>query len=247
MPSEPRGPSPVATAMAVLRCFSPDRPVLGVVEIAEEIGLHKSSVSRMMSTLEAEDLVEQDPISKKYRLGLGLLSVAGSLLAHLDVRRAAVPVLTALSAETGETSSLMLWDGNASVTVEQVPSSHPVKHSSELGTRYSTVESSSVRIFLATMDEAERRAFLKRNSGAQMYSRLAAGDVDGTAANIGQTTADEIGISAGVHDHRGNLIAAILISAPRYRVDDERVKTLRDACRAAAASLTQRLGGTPGV
>ena len=81
-----------------------------------------------MGTLEAEGLVEQDPLSKKYRLSLGLLSVAGSLLSHLDVRRAALPILTDLTAATQETSSLMLWDGHAAVSVEQVPSPLPIKH-----------------------------------------------------------------------------------------------------------------------
>ncbi|MBO1754563.1 IclR family transcriptional regulator [Allobranchiibius sp. CTAmp26] len=244
MTTPPRGSSPIATAMAILRCFRPGRPVLGVVEIAEEIGLHKSSVSRMMGTLEAENLVEQDALSKKYRLGLGLLSVTGSLLAHLDVRRAALPVLTALSASIGETSSLVLWDGQGAVTVEQVPSAHPVKHSAELGTRYETAENSSVRIFLAALTPVTRAEFLARFPGsAERYEWLSRLDRDGTCVNLGDTMPDEVGIATGVHDHRGDVIAAILISAPRYRVDTEQLTSLQDASRAAAADLTRSLGG----
>lgn len=243
MPTPPRSSSPIATAMAVLRCFSPDRLTLGVVEIAEEIGMNKSSVSRMLTTLEAEELVERDPATKKYRLGLGLLSVAGALLTQLDVRRAAQPVLTRLTADTGETSSLMLWDGSAAVTIEQVPSAHPIKHSAELGTRYATVASSSVRVFVAAMSEPERGLALANAVDGSSYAALVADDRDDVAVNLGQTLADEVGIAAGVHDHRDELVAAVLISAPRYRVDADRTQELRDACRNAAHDLTTRLGG----
>jgi len=232
--------------MAMLRCFSPEHPVLGVVEIAEEIGLHKSSVSRMMTTLEAEDLVEQDPLSKKYRLGLGLLSVAGSLLANLDVRRAALPVLTELTASTHETSSLVLWDGFAAVIVEQVPSANPIKHATELGTRYSRVEDASVRVRLATLSDAEREEFFTATPHSRAtYRRLVTTDRDGIAVNNGDTTPDEVGIAAVVRDHRSRLIAAILLAVPAYRVDDERLALLCRECRSAADDLTRALGGTP--
>lgn len=243
MPQPPRSSSAIATAMAVLRCFSPDRLTLGVVEIAEEIGLNKSSVSRMLTTLEAEELVERDPATKKYRLGLGLLSVAGALLTQLDVRRAAQPILIRLTEETGETSSLMLWDGTAAVTIEQVPSPHPVKHSAELGTRYSTPASASVRVFLAAMTQHEREQILTAGAPSTHYSELVAKDIDGVAINLGQTLVDEVGIAAGVHDHRDEVVAAILISAPRYRIDNNRAEELRQACSSAAHDLTVRLGG----
>lgn len=246
MTTTPRGTSPVATAMAVLRCFSPEHPVLGVVEIAEEVGLHKSSVSRMMTTLEAEDLVEQDPLSKKYRLGLGLLSVAGSLLANLDVRRAALPVLTELTASTGETSSLVLWDDFAAVIVEQVPSANPIKHATELGTRYRRVEDASVRVRLATLSDTERDEFFATAPHSRAsYRRLRKNDRDGIAVNNRDTTPDEVGIAAAVHDHRGRLIAAVLLAVPAYRVDGERLEQLCARCGNAADALTKALGGAP--
>lgn len=245
MPTPPRSSSPIATAMAVLRCFSPDRPLLGVVEIAGEIGMNKSSASRTLATLEAEELVERDPTTKKYRLGLGLLSVAGALLAQLDVRRAVAPVLAELTRKTGETSSLMLWDGSGAVTVEQVSSANPIKHSAELGTRYATVASSSMRIFLAAMNAADRKAALNAVADGASYEQFAADDRDGVAVNLGQTVPDEVGLSAGAYDHRGELVAAVLISAPHYRVDEMRAEQLRAACREAADDLTDRLGGRP--
>lgn len=249
MPAEPhsavRPNSPVATAMAVLRCFDADRPVLGVVEIADIVGLHKSTVSRILVTLEREELVEQDPVSKKYRLSLGLLRVAGSLLAHLDVRRVALPVLTEAAAESGESASLLLWDHDAPVVVEQVPSSHTIKHATDLGTRYGTVESSSARVFLREMDE-RRRAECLSLMGSSTEHLLSASRADHPdyTVNNGLTVPDEVGVSAPVHDHRQQLIAAVLLAAPRYRVDADRLAEMGRVCTQAASRITSRIGGT---
>ncbi|ATG51218.1 ArsR family transcriptional regulator [Brachybacterium vulturis] len=241
-----RSGSPVATAMAILRCFTAQHPVLGVVDIAEQVGLHKSSVSRMLPTLEAEGLVERDPYSQKYRLSLGLLHIAGSLLSDLDIRRAAAPVLAEVTEATGETSSLLLWDGEAAVTVEQVPSKRAVKHAVELGTRYQTLASSSVRILVRELAAGDRAALLERlNTSEEALAELSREDDERTTVNDGLTVPDEVGVAAAVRDHRGLLVGAMMIAAPRYRVDATRRAELRTACADAAAATTSRLGGVP--
>ena len=89
----------------VLRSFSVDEPALGVTEIARRVDLHKSTVSRLLNQLEQLDLVLRDPESGRFRLGLGLIGIAGPLLANLDVRRVAYPSLERLTERTGETSA----------------------------------------------------------------------------------------------------------------------------------------------
>ncbi|WP_347041909.1 IclR family transcriptional regulator, partial [Brachybacterium nesterenkovii] len=131
-----RGGSVIANVFEVLRCFTSDAPDQGVTEIARRVGLHKSSVSRILSTLEAEGIVERDEQTRRYRLGLGLIGIAAPLLASLDVRRIAVPELVALRDRTGETAALTVWDGQESVSVEQVASKRNVKQTSALGSRY---------------------------------------------------------------------------------------------------------------
>ena len=74
--TEPRTPHVLAVrhAIEMLRCLASDTPLLGVSEIASVVGMHKSSVSRMVATLEEDGLVERDPASKRIRLGAGLLA-----------------------------------------------------------------------------------------------------------------------------------------------------------------------------
>src|SRR5512132_3005425 len=85
--TDAKGASVVVNAIAVLRSFTADEPLLGVTEIANRVGLHKSTVSRILATFEQEGLVERDPDTRRFRLGLGLIAVAGPLLAELEERR----------------------------------------------------------------------------------------------------------------------------------------------------------------
>ena len=150
-----RGASVIVNVLRIIRCFTVEQPQQGVTEIAEKVGLHKSSVSRILATLEQERVVQRDAETRRYRLGLGLIAVAGPLLAELDVRRVALEDLTELAELTGETSALAVWNGEASVTVEQVPSRHQIKHTSVLGSHYRTALSSTVQVLLAALDPGE--------------------------------------------------------------------------------------------
>lgn len=251
-PVASRATSAIGNALQVLRCFTVDEPLQGVTEIAAKVGLHKSSISRILATLEELDVIERDPPSRKFRLGLGLLSVAGPLLADLDPRRVSLPVLRELSATTRETTALMVWTGAEAVTVEQVASPQQVKHTTELGARYGTVLSASVQAFLAEMPAEEVRRFLER--GAPILPERGASDIEarldllqqarerGYAVNFGETSPEEVGIAAPVWDHRGAVVAAVLVAAIFYRVDRGRVPELGAACAAAAAQVSARLG-----
>jgi IclR family acetate operon transcriptional repressor len=219
-----RGASVIENTVSILRCFAPDRQELGVTEIAPRVGLHKSTVSRILASLEQEGIVEQVP-SKRYRLGLGIIAIAGPLLADLDVRRAAYPTLQALTRATAETSALMVWNGAEAITVEQIPSPQPVKHTSTLGSRYRTEGSASVKVFLEAEDGEVR------TNGVDY------------ALNDAETSPNEVGIAAPVRDHRGEVVAAVLIAAPKFRTDAERVAELGEHCVQAARLISQRLGG----
>lgn len=248
-----RGMSVLKNGLAVLRAFSVEEPLLGVSEIASRVALHKSTVSRILATLELENLVERDSATRRFRLGLGVIAMAGPLLADLDVRRVAYPILHDLSRRTGETAALMVWDGGEAVCVEQVPSSHQVKHTTPLGTRYNTAASSSVQAFLARLDPFVVRSFLMKGTidlpglteaALEAYLvRLREVAEQGFAVNYGETSLEEVGVAAPVSDHRGEPVAAVLLSAPRFRVSTEQLSTFAEAVTTAAQNVTSRLGG----
>ncbi|GAA4763700.1 IclR family transcriptional regulator [Citricoccus nitrophenolicus] len=243
--------------LSVLEAFSATtRPLLGVTEISEIVGLHKSTVSRMLTGLTEAGYVQRDLDSGRYRLGLGMIGLAGPLLSELDVRRAALPHLEELTQSTGETSALAVWNGAAAIVVEQVASPHQVKHSATIGTRYARFASSSVRVFLAELPAAEVDRLLREGAVERegysgpgddpVFRHLDIVREAGEAVNDGETTFEEYGVSVPVRDYRGKVVGCITVSAPRSRVQYRGSQdNLTAAVRRAAAAVCARLGGVP--
>lgn len=237
-------------AFAVLRCFSTAEPLLGVTEIASQVGLHKSTVSRILANLEDLDIVAQDPHSRKYRLGSGLIFLVSPLLAEFDTRKVAAPVLAELAAETEETCSLMAWENLESVCVEQIESPLRIKHTSPLGARYNSGYSASIQVFLADAPEDRVRSLVERqeivlpadadvDEYLEMLARVRA---QGFAVNDGMTQPDESGIAVPIASGRSPHPFCLLLSAPRYRVGD-RLPELIDHCVQAGRLITAQLHG----
>ena len=243
--------------LTVLEAFSvAKRSLLGVTEISELVGLHKSTVSRMLSGLDEAGYVQRDEETGRYRLGLGMIGLAGPLLAELSVRRAALPHLEELTQATGETAAIAVWNGSNAIVVEQTASTHQVKHSAAIGTRYNKFASSSVRVFLAELPPEEtdrlladrtvlREGYLGLEDPA--HEQLVGVRDDGFAVNDGETTYEEYGVSAPVRDYRGEVVGCITASAPRSRVQHLQSQSiLREAVLEAAARVSTRLGSLPG-
>lgn len=238
--------------LAVLQAFTIEAPALGVTQIAAKVGLHKSTVSRILSGLAEAGFVEREPESARYRLGLGVIALSAPLLAELDVRRAALPYLEDLMERTAETAAISVWNGTEAVVVEQVASPHQVKHSASIGTRYPKFESSSVRVFLAELPPDHVEQLLQSGRIPRGGSRELAGPVSpqlarireqGYAVNDGLTTEEEFGVSAPVRDFRGFVVGCITLSAPRSRVHrSKNQQALIDAVRQAAEKVSARLG-----
>jgi len=244
-----RGPLlSVVNSIRVLEAFTVVEPSLGVNEIARRVDLHKSTVSRILGTLHDADLVERDEASGRFQLGIGVIGLAGPLLAHLDVRRIAYPALEALTEATGETAALCLWSGHESIVVEQVPSPRQVKHTTPLGTRFAKSASASVKVFLAEQSEAEVARLLRQGlvestplGSDELRERLAQISKAGYAVNDGETDPEELSISAPVYDHRNSVVAAVLLSAPRSRMSsfllDDHIQRVREMAERISARL----------
>ncbi|HXF01997.1 MAG TPA: IclR family transcriptional regulator C-terminal domain-containing protein, partial [Arthrobacter sp.] len=155
---------------------------------------------------------------------------------------------------TGETSALMVWNGNQAVCVEQIASPQQVKHTTPLGTRYNTALSSSVQIFLAQTDAPTVRSMIAEGSILLTDSdpdaldayvvRLKSVASEGVAINYCETFPEEVGVAAPVFDHRGDLAACVMLAAPRFRISQEVLNTISEACRNAARKVTVRMGGS---
>ena len=112
----------------------------GVTEVAKELEVNKSTVYRLLTTLRDRGLVEQDAATEKYRLGFGLITLASSVTADLDVARCSRPVCDRLAEQTRETVTVAVLEGDDAVILYQSNS----RSSAVSSTSSSSVKSSSL-------------------------------------------------------------------------------------------------------
>src|ERR1700744_799569 len=106
--------------LAILGTFSPDRPALGISELAQRLGLTRSTTHRYVATLARLGYLEQDPATRKYRLGIRVLDLGFTVLGSLELREIAGPHLQRLSAATGLTANLAIRDDTDVILIDRI-------------------------------------------------------------------------------------------------------------------------------
>ncbi|MFC1879617.1 IclR family transcriptional regulator [Chloroflexota bacterium] len=215
----------VLRAVSLLRCFSIEAPELSVTELSGILDVHKSTVSRLLATLAKEGLVDRDPDSSKYRLGLGLLELAGLVLLHADLRQIARPFLRQLSESTQETVNLAILDGGMSFNLEQAVSyDRRVIGIGWLGRRAPLHVSSTGKVMLAYLPKKQLQSILEIQLAR--FTEYSITDVDilrielqgvrerGYAIGSQELEIGMNAVAAPVRDHIGEVIAAVSVTAP---------------------------------
>src|SRR5690625_1188624 len=134
--NEPQRLSSVTNALRILKSFSTFEPSKRVTDLAESLGLAKSTVSRLLATLASEGFVFKDQKSNEYQLGLSVLTLGGILTNNLDIHKEAAPVLNKLVNNTGETAHLAIIDGIDTIYIHKEECNHPVRILYHLYRRY---------------------------------------------------------------------------------------------------------------
>ena len=123
----------VERAFDILNLFDGRSPELGMTEIARALGLHKSTVASLIYTLEARGYLNQNPVTRKYRLGLKLVERASIVLSHVEIRQVALPHLQVLRDEFDESVNLAVLDGAYVVYVERLVGTRALGVRTEVG------------------------------------------------------------------------------------------------------------------
>lgn len=240
----------VARALALLDALAADPDGLGVNALARRIGVHPSTASRLLTTLEAEALVERRPAGG-YRLGLRLVALADAVLARLDVRDLARPHLRRLVDETGESATLSVPAGSAAVTVDFVPAESSVVSMARLGRPSLAHATATGKVMLAfgTPGAAPEAGSLRRFTDRTIVDPDAlAAEVDvvreqGWGEAVGEREPDLNALAAPVHGRAGELAAIVGLQGPAARLTAQRRRRALPALLAVAGALSRVLGG----
>ena len=245
----------VDRAAALLLALGESHGEAGVTELARRLGLHKSTASRLLATLEKRGLVEQDEESGKYRLGLVVIRLAERAERTLDLRSIAMPELERLARATRETTGLGVLDGDKMLTVAQSDGPNLVVMGDWTGRGVPLHSVAAGKVLLASMPEREIMRLVRRGldrftdrtiTGLEpLLEELARVRRRGYATAFGEYEAGLNAIAAPVYDARGNITAALDVWGPSFRLTPPRVPELVQQVRESAAAVSVRLGGTP--
>ena len=241
----------VGRAITVMELLS-RRGWTGVTELARELEINKSTAYRLLTTLRDRGLVEQDAATEKYRLGFGLVMLASSVTADLDVARCSRPVCDRLAEQSRETVTVAVLEGDDAVVLYQSNS-----RSSALSVNWSGMHTplhatAAGKIFLHYMPEDQRRRILKRP--LQSYTENTIADLKALREDVRRDhdrdywyTIEELevglnAIAAPVRCADGVVVAAVSVSGPAFRLPPESFPEIGELCVQAADEISRCLG-----
>jgi IclR family transcriptional regulator, acetate operon repressor len=225
---------------------------LGVTELSRRLEVHKSTAFRLCATLLERGLVEQNPLTEKYRLGYGLVRLAGAVKAELDLSRAARPVLQGLAERSGETVNLAVLQGDEVINIDQITAPHLVVTVNWIGKQTPLHCTSNGKVLLAFLPEARRErilaAPLRRFTPRTITDRrtlerqLKRVEEEGFAFTLEELELGLNAVAAPVRSADLRVSAAVSLSGPSYRVSPQRLPELGEMVREAGQSISRRLG-----
>jgi len=239
--------------IAILDCFTLDKPTLGVREVARETSLSSSTAGRIMVSMKEQGILNQDPETQLYMMGSKVLAWAGIYTVTSDVRAVALPVMVRLQEMTRETISLYVLEGNERVCVERFESPETVRIVARVGRRIPLYAGSAGKVFLAFMPEERREAILGEvelkamtertiTDRDQLRKNLQKIREQGYATSTGEWIIDAAGTAAPIFNLHGNVIAAISISGPASRFDRSKMKEMAQLLLKETRAISQELG-----
>jgi IclR family pca regulon transcriptional regulator len=254
---EPRYSQSLERGLAILGCFTPSRPVLGIADIADELGMSRSTTHRYVITLVALDYLEQGA-SRKYRLGLRVTDLGMSALNSMGLREHARPYLEELRQRTSYTTCISVLDGTEILCVDLARSFRrgltEAERRLEPGSRMPAHATSIGKLLIAFLPEDEQRDVLaalkptkvgpntittKRNLRDELEQVREAG----FAVNDEELQPELLAVAAPVRNASREVVAGVNIAARSSMISlEELVDALSPHLVSTADRISARLG-----
>jgi DNA-binding IclR family transcriptional regulator len=224
----------------------------GVTQIAAELDVHKSTASRLIAVLESRGYVEQVSGRGKYRLGFAIARLARAASGHLDLSRLSQDVCDGLTDALGETTNVAILDQDRIVNVVEAIGPGEITLRTWVGQNCPAHATSSGKVLLAGLDPADVGARLADPLPsftpntvvrlADLMAELATVRERGWAVVTEELEVGLNAVAAPVRDADGQVVAALSVSGPAYRLGEDRLDEVAKQTTAAAEAVSRRLG-----
>ncbi len=247
--------SSVANSLRLIKAFSEDEYEIGISDLAKRLGLAKSTVHRLASTLLEEGMLEQNPADGKYHPGLALFELGAMVRRKMDFTMEARPFLRTLMEKTGETVHLGILDRDSILYIITHESKQALRMGSKVGTRVPVHSTAVGKTLLAFQPEEEIDRIIARGLPAStpntivdakaLRRELAAVRARSYAVDDEESEIGLRSIAAPIRIYSGSVVAAISIAGPVHRMAKKSLLGWSRELVDAADAVSQRLGWQP--
>lgn len=244
--------SSVKNALKILRSFTASNPVRRVSDLAEEIGVSKSTVSRLISTLVSEDFLAPDTDTAGYRLGYSVLTLGGALTSTNELYREVAPVLNDIVLQTGESAHVAVLEGQDVIYLNKNTGPYYSNILTSVGAHNAAYAASSGKVMLSESDpEVIDQIFAE---GVKAYTEHTITNPikfkkeldkvrrQGYAMSIEEITKNNYSIAVPVRDMSGKIACAITVVGPLSRINKGKLEQFIKIMKEAALDASERLG-----
>jgi len=239
--------------LGILEIVAKNGTGVTMAEVSREIGLHTSTTFHLIRTLAALGYLVQDEGTKQYHLGSKVFHLAASAWTEVQLFKIAKPFLVDMAQHTGETSHLAILERGEVIVIDKVDGSGPVRLTERVGYPRPAHCTAIGKALLANLPEAEMKAFLEAGefrpstpktitAGPILEQELARVRAQGYAVDDEEFAQGIRCLAAPVRNFTGQVVAAVGISGPVWRVSLDRVAQLTEFVKSIGHRLSQQLG-----
>jgi DNA-binding IclR family transcriptional regulator len=240
----------VERALDILLCFTHEEPTRSLTQIAESIHMSKTTVHRLLATLENKRFITRDKATGLYRLGFRFIEMASLVLQDVELHRWAKPYLQRLSAEYGETVDLSILDGAHVIYLDVIESPQRVKLAAAVGQRLPALYTASGKALLAYLPEDLAKKIIGENLSegskntplSEIFAELR------TTAERGYSIAEQEyedainAVAAPIFGEDRQPLASIAIVGPSFRLTRDRLPAMGESLRQMTQTISSEIG-----
>jgi IclR family transcriptional regulator, KDG regulon repressor len=247
------GVQSLSRAFAILEAVARHREGIGLAELSKLVGLHNSTTFHLAKTMVSLGYIRQERDSKRYRVGRPLFALAASALDEIEMVNVATPIMEELSRQTGESSHFAVRMGDAVVVIARTSGPGAFQLTDRVGVVRPAHCTALGKIILAALRPDQLKRFLERveltpstkksiTEPAVLLREIAEIRRSAVAFDDGEFNPEVRCVAVPVYNFTGDVVGALGVSGPIWRMTDQMLQVRARAVKAAAGQLSAEFG-----
>ena len=243
----------IKRAIQILNSFTIKEKELGVTELSKKLMLHKSTIHRILITLEDEGFIIKNQSTQKYHLGLKLFELGHIVQNQMEIRSISLPVMKIFAEKTQESVDLNVISEGKRVSIEKIESSQDIRKIIQIGKILPLYCGGSGKALLAFLPDKEIGMFVMQEKlvklgpntitdPKKLKEHLNQIRKNGYAISFEERVLGSVSIGAPIFDHSGKVVASLSVSGPISRFDKKKISLFVSLIKEATEKISSLLG-----